>query len=430
MIDDSGLVPVSVEDIDTLAAMKTLDELFNPALALAREMTVPTESGADLLDGVEGYLSRFVAYPNAGTRIAHVLWVAHAHRMDIWESTPRIAFLSAEPESGKTRALEVTELLVPRPVRTMNVSPAYMFRKMNADEGLPTILYDEIDTVFGPKAKGNEDIRGLINAGHRKGATVGRCVTQNKEILTEDFPAYCAVALSGIDDLPDTIMSRSVVVRMRRRAPGEHVEQFRDRLHAGEGFALRARLERWTQQIPTGVWPAMPSEITDRNADVWEPLLAVADAAGGTWPSRAREAAVTLVTDVTAIPPTLGVQLLTDLWTLFMESGQEKLFTRSIITSLRRMEEAPWGSLRGRPIDARRLGAMLRKYGITSHSVRIEGMTAKGYERADLHDDWSRYVPAYRSPAPQAALDASHPSQPSHSPAGVDGSGRSRLEGG
>ena len=41
--------------------------------------------------------------------------------------------------------------------------------------------------------------------------------------------------------------------------------------------------------------PDMPLGIEDRNADVWEPLLAIAEAAGGDWPQRAREAAIALV---------------------------------------------------------------------------------------------------------------------------------------
>jgi hypothetical protein len=118
------------------------------------------------------------------------------------ESTPRIAFLSPEPGSGKTRALEVTELLVPNPVEAVNVTPAYLFRKVGDPEGAPTILFDEIDTVFGPKAKDNEEIRGLLNAGHRRGAVAGRCVVRGKIVETEEIPAYCAVALAGLGGLP------------------------------------------------------------------------------------------------------------------------------------------------------------------------------------------------------------------------------------
>ena len=101
----------------------------------------------------QDFLSRFVVYPGEPERIAHVLWIAHTLVHGCWESTPRIAFLSPEPGSGKSRALEVTEPLVPRPVHAVNTTPAYLFRKVSDPDGLPTILYDEIDTVFGPKAK-------------------------------------------------------------------------------------------------------------------------------------------------------------------------------------------------------------------------------------------------------------------------------------
>ncbi|MFY9836972.1 MAG: hypothetical protein WAK55_10950, partial [Xanthobacteraceae bacterium] len=154
--------------------------------------------------------------------------------MNKWESTPRIAFLSPEPASGKSRALEITELLVPNPVAAINVSPAYMFRKIGDEEGV-TLLYDEIDTVFGPRARENEELRGLLNAGHRRGAVAGRCVVHGKTIETEEIPAYAAVAMAGLGWLPDTIMSRSVVVRMRRRHDGEQVEPYRRRVHAAEG---------------------------------------------------------------------------------------------------------------------------------------------------------------------------------------------------
>ena len=153
---------------------------------------------AEILAGVYDFLGRFVSYPSEAAHVAHTLWIGHTWFMDSHESTPRIAFLSPEPGSGKSRALEVTEPLVPRPVHAVNTTPAYLFRKVSDEAGLPTILYDEIDTVFGPKAKDNEDIRGMLNAGHRKGAVAGRCVVKGKTVVTEELPAYCAVALAGL----------------------------------------------------------------------------------------------------------------------------------------------------------------------------------------------------------------------------------------
>jgi len=350
-------------------------------------------SGGDvLLCDVEAFLSRFIAYPSDHARTAHVLWIAHTHRMDAWESTPRIAFLSPEPGSGKSRALEVSELLVPRPVHAINTSPAYLFRKVADEAGPPTLLYDEIDTVFGPRAKENEDVRGMLNAGHRKGAVAGRCVVRGKVIETEELAAYCAVALAGLNDLPDTIMSRSVVVRMRRRAPQEYVEPFRHRLYARGGNDLRDALAKWAIEIPDGVWPDMPDQITDRNADVWEALLAVADAAGGIWPDRSRLAAVALVGEAATAPVSMGVRLLTDLRTIFGEN--DHLTTEAILTALLAMDESPWGNLRGKPLDASGLARRLSKYEIRSGTVRDGNVTAKGYKRDAFFDAWTRYVTA------------------------------------
>lgn len=190
-----------------------------------------TEDPAQLLDDVCAFLGRFIAYPSEHAQFAHTLWIAHTHCMDAWESTPRIAFLSPEPASGKTRALEITDLLVPNAVETVNMTSAYLFRRIGAEDCLPTLLIDEVDAFFTAKSQASEEVRGLLNAGHRRGATVGRCITIGKMIETIDSPAFCAVALAGLNWLPDTLMSRSVIIRMRRRAPNEAVEPFRRKLH-------------------------------------------------------------------------------------------------------------------------------------------------------------------------------------------------------
>lgn len=355
-------------------------------------LQAPPASGAELLDQIETFLARFVAYPSEAAKVAHVLWIVHAWLMDRWESTPRIAFLSPEPGSGKSRALEVTEPLVPRAVHAVNTTPAYLFRKVSDPDGAPTILYDEIDTVFGPKAKDNEDIRGMLNAGHRRGATAGRCVVRGKIVETEELPAYCAVALAGLNDLPDTIMTRSVVVRMRRRAPGEVVEPWRQRINGPQAAPLADHIMAWAANFPTIVdWPTLPAQITDRAADVWEPLVCIADVAGGAWPERARCSSVSLVSDSMAGAPSLGVLLLTDIRAIFSAVDTDKISTSDLLERLTEIEESPWSDLRGKPLDSRGLARRLSNYGISSKQVRTGSQTFKGYDQTDLVDAWSRY---------------------------------------
>ena len=350
-------------------------------------------NGARLLEDLQTYLRRFIAYPSDHASVAHALWIAHTHCMDAWESTPRIAFLSPEPASGKTRALELSETVVPNPVEAVNVTPAYLFRKVGSESGRATILFDEIDTVFGPRAKENEEIRGLLNAGHRKGAVAGRCVVKGKIVETEELPAYAAVALAGLGGLPDTILSRAIVIRMRRRSPSEPVEPYRRRLHAPVGNALRKELARWTATAKdslTGHWPEMPDGIEDRSADVWEALFSVADAAGGAWPERARRAAVALVTQAKEAPASLGIRLLADLREVFGDA--EALATATILHRLCALDEAPWSDLRGKPLNDRGLASRLRPYEARPKLVRIGETVARGYARADFHDAWTRYL--------------------------------------
>jgi hypothetical protein len=376
-------------------------------LAIAANLIAEADdaSPAALLDDVFAFLGRFVAYPSEHSHVAHALWIAHTHMMQAWETTPRIAFLSPEPGSGKTRALEITELLVPRPVSAVNMSPAALFRMVGHEDGLPTILFDEIDTVFGPKAKENEELRGLLNAGYRRGAKTYRCVVSGKKVEVEEIEAFSAVALAGLGDLPDTILTRSVIIRMRRRAPHEQVEPYRRRLHGAEGEGLRDRLAEWAESTDLAdAIPDMPEGIFDRAADVWEALLAVADEAGGEWPVRARVAAVALVALSREERPSLGVMLLSDLKTIFRDD--EVLATVSILERLHNLEESPWGDIRGKPLDERGLARRLSPYGVKPKVVRIGTSTPRGYSLADLYDVWARYLPPTPADSATSATSA------------------------
>jgi hypothetical protein len=353
------------------------------------------EPGWAILDRVLAYLGRFVAYPSAHARIAHALWIAHTHAMERWDSTPRIAFLSPEPASGKSRALEVSEPLTPRPLMALNMSAAYLFRKVADAAGRPTILFDEVDTVFGPKAGPHEEVRGLLNAGHRKGAKAGRVEMHGKTAVPVEYPAYCAVALAGLGDLPDTILTRSVIVRMRRRAPGERIAPWRARIEEGRAHQLREELAEWVAAADAAgllAWPELPPGVEDRDADVWEPLISIADAAGGNWPALARAAATDLVTDAKDRTPSLGVRLLEDLRAVF--GGADALATDAILKALCALDEAPWGEIvAGKPLNARGLARRLHAYGVKSANTRTNGNVAKGYRREDLADAWNRYLP-------------------------------------
>ena len=370
---------------------------------VAFEALVADEDGAELLDEVRQFVVRFVAFPSAAALDAVTLRAAHAHLVVVGENTPRLALLSPEPGSGKTRTLEVLELLTPWPMFALSASTPATFRSLAKMQR--TLLFDEVDAIFGRHGKDDpaEDLRALLNAGHRRGATIPRCVGPAHDVV--DFPVFAAVALAGLGDLPDTLMSRSVIIRMRKRLPSEHIESFRRRLHLPAGTDLRDRLASWCAGVSAQIadaWPEMPDGVTDRPADVWEPLLAIADAAGGHWPRTARTACTALVKVAESREASLGVKLLADVRDVFAEADVDRLSTDDLLDRLHGLEEAPWADLRGRPLDARGLARRLRQYEVRPHQFKVADAKVRGYsvpgsetEGGGLHDAFARYLPAH-----------------------------------
>ena len=357
------------------------------------------------LEAVHGYLGRFVAWPSEHAQVAASLWVAHTYLIDSFDSTPRLALLSPEPGSGKTRALEVIGSMVRRPMHAVNCSPAALFRSVSDLEHRPTILFDEIDTVFGPKARENEELRAFLNAGHRRSGVAYRCVGLGTAQRVTEFPAYAAVAVAGLHDVPETIASRSIVVRMRRRAPGESVEPYRLRHHEPEGLAIGERLAEALRVVDLVEDPVLPTGVVDRPADVWEPLLSIAQGVGGHWELAAAAACEHFALAPPDVTASLSLMLLSDLRGVFSAAGSpDALPTATVLRGLHGIEESPWRDLRGRQLDPAGLSRRLRAYGVRSVNIRVGQAVVKGYRSADLMDAWLRYLPSFvAEPATPAA---------------------------
>jgi hypothetical protein len=352
------------------------------------------------LDQVESYLRRFVVYPSESALVVHVLWIAHTHLMDVWETTPRLGVMSPEKESGKTRLLEVTEPFVPNPFMGFSMSAASLVRvigKGHDDHEIPTILFDEIDNVFCKSEEALGDLRAALNAGYRKGATAFRCVNSGASV--QPYACFAPLAYAGIKvrKLPETLVSRTIFIQMRRAAPDEKKESFRQRYHLPEAAPIAAALAKWCSDIEdaiVGYEPHIPAGITDRAADYCEPLLAIADFADGDWPDRARSAVSILIGAAKDDSISGGVELLAHIKDAFLDA--HSIHTDTLKARLCEREESPWNDAikGGNPVNDRWLAEHLKPYGIKSKPVKISGLTLKGYQRADFEDAWKRYLPA------------------------------------
>lgn len=333
--------------------------------------------GGVLLDDVARFQRRYVVMsePQAD---ALALWTAHTHAIDAAQTTPYLAVTSALKRSGKSRLREVLGLLVREPLSASSISDAALFRAV--DKLTPTLLLDEADAIF--KAREREELRGLLNAGYRRGAVAYRMGGASRTNL-EKFEVFCAKAFFGIGDfLPDTLSDRALHIRLERRLRDERVERFREREAEPIGFELRNKLADWlTPQVDDlyAARPDLPDELDDRAQDSWEPLLAIAELAGGGWLDRARCAALALSTGDEREDDSLSVQLLRDLHVIF-ESNGGRVKTAALLEHLHAFEESPWADWYGKPLSANALSRLLKPYRIKTMPVKVDGETVRGYK--------------------------------------------------
>jgi hypothetical protein len=349
-----------------------------------------------LLDELRAQISKFVILPSPEALDAVTLWVAATHLQPAWQHAPRLAVVGPAKRCGKSRLLDVLTETVHEPMLTINTTPAAVFRSITEEP--PTLLVDEADTIFGtPKqAEKNEEMRGLLNAGHQRNRYVTRVV--GNDHTPHRFATFAMAALAGIGDLPDTIMDRSIVIRMRRRAEGEHVKPFRSRRDIPALHDLRDRIAAWARPLldeAADLEPDMPVE--DRAADTWEPLVIVADLAAGPWPHRARQACARMVTaeiEVEEEQPG-GARILADIRRVFVAQREvDSLSTDELLHHLRQNAESPWAEWGRNGLTARDLAGMLRQFDIKPGNVRLaDGTQRKGYMRNKFLDTWRRYCP-------------------------------------
>lgn len=342
---------------------------------------------AQVLSEAHSLLARFVVADPA-TLHASTVWAALTWFVDDATVLPLAMITAPEKGCGKTVLLASLGRLSRRALSTSNISPAALFRAVDAWH--PTLMIDEADTFV----RENEELRGLLNSGHtRDTAHVIRAVEVNGEFEPRMFSTWGAKAIAGIGHLPETIESRSIILKMRRALPGEKTENLR---HVGRGpfLPVQRQFARWAEDAGrrfSGLHPTMP-ELSNRDADNWEPLLALADLAGGEWPGRIRNAARTLT--ARSDSQTANEELLSDIKTVFTTKARDRLPTVELLVALAADTEAPWATWnRGKPITARQLSKRLGEFGISPGPIRAGASVAKGYKLDQFADVFRRYLP-------------------------------------
>jgi hypothetical protein len=345
------------------------------------------------------------------TADAIVFWILHTWLVNDFRVSPRLAITSPTKGCGKTRVLELLNLLVRRPKPAGSITPPALFRAIEKFQ--PTMLLDENEKYL----EIGSEFHAMLNEGHAKGATVLRVLGEKLEL--REFAVFGAVAFARNGKVPDDLEQRSIVIELHRRRADEPISELRNSERLQQ---MRRMCARWADDNRDAVanCDADMGGLINRIADNWRPLFTIADCIGGEWPARVRQAAVALAPREA---DSIGTMLLTDIKAVFDEKQIDRLASADVCEALIGMEGRPWADWKaGKPLTPNQLARLLKPFHVApTGTIRVGNRTPKGYYRNQFEEPWRRY---------QAADGVNEPPQ-RHNPtaAGTSGTFQSATTG-
>jgi hypothetical protein len=369
---------------------KSKDDVLYPHWAV-EPSDEPVDGGA-LLEALIGTIRGYV-FLSEDQAVVVALWIVFSwlHEREAFAThSPLLFVTSAERDSGKSTLLGVVNFLARRSLQSVDITGAALFRSLAKWQ--PTMIIDEADDAL----KDNIDLRSVINSGWTRGQGVIRCHPDTHE--PERFSTFApkVVGMKG-RALPDTTLSRSIVITMKPRRLHDPREATADFSHCDtEMFAgLRSRLMRWAADNAEALAkaePEVPAAFHNRRRANWVPLLAIAEAGGGGWKEAGEKAALAIEAIADTFDPSIGVQLLRAIRDAFEARAADRISSASLISDLVADETGPWATYnRGKPISQRQVASQLKSYGIRPDTIRIGEGTIKGYLFAWLGEALTRF---------------------------------------
>jgi hypothetical protein len=352
-----------------------------PPPAAPNGNAAPTEDGGALVRDLEACFVRYVVLP-LKTALPLALWTIATHLFESFDAFAYLAVSSPVPQCGKTRLLEILELVVLNPRRASNISEAALFRVI--EKFKPTLMLDEAETLKG-KSERAEYLRQILNAGNRQGAVATRCIGQGASLDVKDFSVFCPKVVCGIGSFPPTIADRAISIPMQRRKKSDSIERLSVRAIKPEGETLQCRASAFASQRRVEIEAAYENTalefLGDRDADSWAPLFAVLAVADPARVPELRACAehLTGAKAADAADESLSLRLLHDLRDVWPDS-EPYAFSEDLKGRLRAVEDGPWSESEI-DLTERKLARMLKGFKLHSATVRIGEKTRKGYSR-------------------------------------------------
>lgn len=362
------------------------------------------EPDAKMLDSIVAFLRRYLVCDDYQLNLL-ALWIVHTYCFHEFPTTAYLDIRSPESQCGKTRCLELLNILCDVPWLVTSAATVTLKRRLlhqRSFEELQTrsdkenvfpppyaVLLDNCHHILGSSER--QPLLAMLTSGARQTALYACGDTE-----------YCLFgpkAFAGNGHLPRSLAEHCIPIVMRRKRPAESVSRF----NPDAVSKAAADLLDWLKTVRDNATrfaakanetpQALPPNLTARQQDCAEPLLHIADAIGGNWPQRARNA---IVAAFKLSQDSAPVQALSDVraW-FYLKNNPEYLFTRDLLPLLTSMDYRPWGSWTNK--SGRKLGKLLFTFGIFSRSLKFEEngkeKKIKGYVLKDFKDAWERYLP-------------------------------------
>jgi hypothetical protein len=368
--------------------------------ALPADITEPP-APIDLFEDVASFLRQHLVCSQHQIDVL-TLWSVHTWCFRSFATTAYLDIRSPEPQSGKSLCLRLLELLAPDgSLFASGASPATLIKRLLDDryieeiskEGfvpcLPShaIFLDDCQHTFGPSER--QPLLALLNCGADL-----LCSYASGQ---SNYYVYGPKAFAGNHPLPPSLVARCIPIVLHRKRPSDPVTRFNPLAVVDAPDQLAGWIGDWAEdnahalsQVSQETPPDLPLNLTPREQACAEPLIHIADTVGGSWPQRARAA---LAAVFNAAQSSISVELLGDIRAVFRaHSDPEFLASRDLLTALTTLEHRPWGAWP--PNSGRRLGTLLRPFGITAFNKHAGPETTfRAYNFKDFADTWERYLP-------------------------------------
>jgi 5S rRNA maturation endonuclease (ribonuclease M5) len=332
----------------------------------------------------------YLIFPSAGLPLVIALWGIGTYMFNAFDTYPYLIISSPAKRCAKTRLAELLEKFSARGFLNVNISEAALFRKIARDR--PTLILDEAETLNTKSSERAQYLLSILQAGFRKGGRVTRCVGHDHDL--EEFDVFCPKVIAAIGHLPDTLRDRAIVIPMRRKLKSEKTERYRFRkvaeLAAGAASSAAVWAEKHRQSVEETYVKLDLDFLEDREADIWEPIFAIASIAVPRRLAELKRIALSLSSEKLQIDvdESLGIRLLADIRTVFAKLKGDRIITDGLLDRLRALPESNWAEL-----NAVRLARMLRPFKIAPRQLWYEDGNFRGYELEDFAASFETYLP-------------------------------------